>query len=49
MSELGSSRQSKGVVLLTLARDATCLPDAMRAAAFDLDTNIATTLKAMAA
>jgi len=36
------------VLLLSLARDSTRLPDAMRAAAFDLDTAVATTLEAMA-
>src|SRR5499427_8752194 len=36
------------VLLLSLARDTTRLPDEMRAAAFDLDTAVATTLEAMA-
>src|SRR5262249_60004553 len=36
------------VSLLSLARDTTRLPDAMRAAAFDLDTAVATALEAMA-
>jgi multidrug resistance protein MdtO len=36
------------VLLLSLARDTTHLPDAMRAAAFDLDTAVATALEAMA-
>jgi len=36
------------VLLLSLARDSTRRPDAMRAAAFDLDTAIATALEAMA-
>jgi hypothetical protein len=36
------------ILLLSLARDTTPLPDAMRAAAFDLDTAVATALEAMA-
>jgi len=36
------------VLLLSLARDTTRLPDEMRAAAFNLDTAVATTLEAMA-
>src|SRR5262249_59110751 len=36
------------VLLLSLARDSTRLPDAMRAAALDLDTAVATALEAMA-
>jgi uncharacterized membrane protein YccC len=36
------------VLLLSLARDTTRLPDKMRAAAFDLDTAVATTLEATA-
>jgi hypothetical protein len=36
------------VLLLSLARDTTRLPDTMRAAAFDLDTAVATTLEATA-